>query len=87
MAARRASSRARARASTINDSPARHRRLVVEPLSHLSRLKDRAARAEKSRIRMGAAAARGRAVQAHCKDSHLVYAPLLLTSTKEVASS
>ena len=83
MAARRASSRARARASTINDSPARHRRLVVEPLSHLSRLKDRAARAEKSRIRMGAAA---RAVQ-DCKDSHLVYAPLLLTSTKEVASS
>eukprot|EP01044_Picomonas_judraskeda_P006986 COSAG03_NODE_726_length_6073_cov_7.166388_4_plen_87_part_00 len=49
----------------------------------LSRLKDRAARAEKSRIRMGAAA---RAVQ-DCKDSHLVYAPLLLTSTKEVASS
>ena len=27
-----------------------------------------------------------RAVQ-DCKDSHLVYAPLLLTSTKEVASS
>ena len=37
-----------------------HPRVTGGSLSHLSRLKDRAARAEKSRIRMGAAA---RAVQ------------------------